>query len=118
MHKDSNKGPGVVAFLRHLLHPDRRRPLIPFGDMGEPHQSKIVNAFLWRRPRLETHFFPGDSPELIPDEWVWSHLKRAELAGYAPHGVHELRGGLRRAVMRIRVQPALIQSFDRAAELG
>lgn len=118
MHKDSIKGPQVVAFLRHLLRHNRRRPLILFWDMGQPHRSKLVKAFLQRHPRLETHFFPGYSPELNPDEWVWSHLKRAELAGYAPHDVQELRGGLRRAVMRMRVRPALIRSFYRAAELG
>lgn len=102
MDKDSIKGPKVVAFLQHLLRHIRRRPMILFWDMGQPYRSKLVQAFLREHPRLETDYFPGYSPGLNPDKWVWSHLMRAELAGYAPHDVGELRGGLRRAVMRMR----------------
>ena len=62
-------------------------------------------------PRLEVHRFPGYSPELNPDEWVWAHLKKHELASYAPRDVVELSRELRRAVARMRVRPGLIRSF-------
>jgi len=88
-----------------------------FWDRGGPHKAALTKQFLKEHQRLETHFFPGYSPELNPDEWVWSHLKRHELAGYAPHHLGELKGGLRRAVMRMRVRPSLIRSFTRAAGL-
>ncbi len=33
--------------------------------------------------------------ELNPDERVWSHLKKHELASYAPHDLAELSRGVR-----------------------
>jgi transposase len=76
-----------------------------------------VNEFLETHPRLEVHRFPGYSPELNPDEWVWSHLENHELASYAPHDVRELRRGVRLGVMRMRDRPALIRSFVEATHL-
>jgi putative transposase len=108
----------VIAFLRHLLRHIRRRPILIFWDNGQPHRSKLVKAFVQQHPRLETHRFPGYSPELNPDEWVWSYLKKHELASSAPRTLPELRIGLRKAVMRMRVRPALIRSFYRATPLS
>ena len=68
-------------------------------------------------PRLEVHRFPGYSPELNPDEWVWAHLKKHELANYAPQDVQELSRELRRAIVRMRVRPKLICSFVTASHL-
>ncbi len=117
VHEDSIRGPQVVAFLRHLLRHVRRRPILAFWDSGPHHRSKVVRAFLEDHPRLEVHRFPGYSPELNPDEWVWSHLKNHELASYAPHDVKELRRGIRLGVMRMRDRPCLIRSFVRAVHL-
>ena len=88
-----------------------------FWDSGPHHRSKVVRAFLATQRRLEVHRFPGYSPELNPDEWVWSHLKKHELASYAPHDVRELRRGVRLSVMRVRVRPRLIRSFVAASHL-
>ena len=77
----------------------------------------MAREFLEAHPRLEIHRFPGYSPELNPDEWVWSHLKDHELASYAPNDVREWRRGLRRGVMRMRDRPALIRSFVAATHL-
>lgn len=88
-----------------------------FWDSGPHHRSKVVRGFLEQHRRLEVHQFPGYSPELHPDEWVWSHLKQHEPASFAPHDVEELRHGLRLAVVRMRIRPALIRSFVAATHL-
>lgn len=111
------RGPQVVAFLHHLLRHIRRRPIMVLWDSGPHHRAKVVQKFLEEHPRLEVHRFPGYSPELNPDEWVWSHLKNHELASYAPHNVRELRRGVRLGVMRMRDRPRLVRSFVRAAHL-
>jgi transposase len=116
-HESSIRGPQVIAFLRHLLRHIRRRPILVFWDSGPHHKSNVVRGFLRTQPRLEVHRFPGYSPELNPDEWVWSYLKKHELANYAPHDVRELRRGLRLAVVRMRIRPALIRSFVAATHL-
>lgn len=117
VHEKSIRGPQVVAFLHHLLRHIRRRPIMLFWDNGPHHRSKLVQGFLREHPRIEAHRLPGYSPELNPDEWVWAHLKKHELASYAPRDLGELRDGIRHAVMRIRVRPELIRSFFRASAL-
>jgi transposase len=111
------RGPQVVAFLRHLLRHIRRRPIMVFWDSGSHHRSNLVRAVLATKPRLEVHRLPGYSPELNSDEWVWSHLKKHELASYAPNNVRELRRGVRLSVVRMRARPKLIRSFVTASHL-
>jgi transposase len=117
VHDSSIRGPQVVRFLCHLLRHIRRRPIMVFWDSGPHHRSVVVREFLEENPRLEVHRFPGYSPELNPDEWVWAYLKKHELASYAPHNVTELRRGVRLSVMRMRVRPELIRSFVVASHL-
>jgi transposase len=117
VHKDTVATEQVVEFLEHLLRNIRRRPIMVFRDGGRPHHSDETQAFLRAHPRIEAHRFPGYSPELNPDEWVWRHLKNHELASYAPHDVKELSRELRRAVVRMRVRPKLIRSFVAATHL-
>lgn len=117
VHKETIATDQVIEFLRHLLHHIRRRPIMVFWDGGRPHRSEATRSFLRAHPRLEAHRFPGYSPELNPDEWVWRHLKNHELASYAPHDVKELSRELRRAVVRMRVRPRLIRSFVAATHL-
>jgi transposase len=117
VHKDTIATEEVVGFLHHLMRQIRRQPTMIFWDGGRPHRSEETWAFLRAHPRLEVHRFPGYSPELNPDEWVWRHLKIHELASYAPHGVKELGRALRQAVVRMRVRPELIRSFVAATHL-
>ncbi len=117
VHKSSIKGPQVIEFAEHLKRHIRRRPIMIFWDSGPHHRSKLVRAYLRKQRRLEVHRFPGYSPELNPDEWVWSHLKKHELASYAPHDLAELSRGVRLSVMRMRVRPQLIRSFVAASHL-
>ena len=117
VHKSSIKGPQVIEFAEHLKRHIRRRPIMIFWDSGPHHRSKLVRAYLRKQRRLEVHRFPGYSPELNPDEWVWSHLKKHELASYAPHDLAELSRGVRLSVMRMRVRPELIRSFVAASHL-
>jgi transposase len=117
VHRDTIATPQVIEFLEHRLRHVRRRPIMVFWDGGRPHRSDETRAFLRAHPRIEAHRFPGYSPELNPDEWVWRHLKNHELASYAPHDVQELSRELRRAVVRMRVRPKLIRSFVAAAHL-
>ena len=116
VHEDSIKTAEVTEFLEHPLRHIRQRLILRFWDGENPHRSKLTQAFLRAHPRIEAHRFPGYSPELNP-EWVWQHLKKHELASYAPNEVKELRQGLRQAVVRIRGQPELIRSFVAATHL-
>lgn len=117
VRKGTIRGPQVIAFLKHLLRHIRRRPIMLFWDNGSHHKSKLVRAFLTKNPRIEAHHFPGYSPELNPEEWVWSHLKKHELASFAPHDLKELKRGVRLATMRMRDRPALVRKLASSSRL-
>jgi transposase len=68
-------------------------------------------------PRLEAHRLPVYSPELNPEEWVWAHLKRHELASYASHDLKELRRGIRLTVVRMRDRPKLLLRLAGSSKL-
>lgn len=118
MHVNSINTVRAVAFLHHLLRHIRRQPILILWEGGQPHRSKMVKAFLHDQPRLEVHRFPCYNPELNPDEWVWSYLKKHELASAAPRNLPELRASLRKAVKRMRIRPTLLRLFYGATPLA
>lgn len=69
------RSPEGVAFPQQLRR-HLRGPVVLLWDAGTPHKGKLVTVFLQRHPRRHTYRFPGDAPELNPDECVWCHLKR------------------------------------------
>lgn len=117
IRKGSIRGPQVIAFLRHLQRHIRRRPIMVFWDNGQPHRAKLVRAFLEKNPRLEAHRLPPYSPELNPEEWVWAHLKKHELASFAPHDLKELKRGVRLAIVRMRDRPELLSKLAGSSKL-
>ncbi len=77
VHEDTVATEEVIEFLQHLLRHIRRRPIMIFWDGGRPHRSDETRAFLRGHPRLEAHRFPGYSPELNPDETVWTQIGKS-----------------------------------------
>ena len=115
--KGSIRGPQVIAFLKPLQRPIRRRPILIFGDNGQPPRSKLVRAFLEVNPRLEAHRLSAYRPELNPEEGVWAPRKKPELASYAPPDLKELRRGIRLAVVRMRDHPRLFLKLAGSSKL-
>lgn len=116
VHDKPIRSEQVVEFFRHLLR-HVRGPIDVLLDRLGAHRSKLVRAFLARRRRIRLHFFPAYSPDLNPDEFVWAHLKRRELAHYAPTHSSQLHAALNDAVVRTRARPSLLEGFIRAAGL-
>ena len=67
--------------------------------------------------RLHLERLPSYAPDLNPDEGVWRHLKRVELANLCCQDLDELRRELRKAIARLRHKSHLIQSFFRQVQL-
>lgn len=118
VHEGSIREDEVIAFLKHLQRHNRRRHLFILWDGGPQHRSRKVRAFLHdNRKRLTPHRLPAYAPELNPIELLFAHLKTQQLGNCAPKNLQELRKGVRRATMRIRVRPHLIQNIIRGSEL-
>ena len=115
-HPDKNvRFPEVIEFLRQLLR-QIRGPIDLLWDSGRPHRAVAVCAFLARHPRLHTERFPGYAPELNPDEFVWTHLKRA-VANSVPDDLKHLKRLLHPPLQRLRQSQKLLWSCIRASDL-
>lgn len=115
-HRDKNiRSPEVVRFLRQLLK-HLRGPVVLLWDSGRPHKGAVVKEFLKTHPRLHPHRFPGYAPELNPDEFVWTHLKRS-LANSVPIDLSHLKQLLHPPLQRLRQSQKLLWSCIHASEL-
>jgi transposase len=69
----------VARLLRQRLgvsfHPEHVRKIHS--------KSQVVQEWLSKHPDVVVEDFPGDAPELNPDEWVWSWSKYGRLSNLA-----------------------------------
>lgn len=105
----------VRQFLRHLLR-HLRGPLVLLWDSAPIHKAKAIAEFQAARPRVRVEHFPGYAPELNPDEFVWSQLKRA-LVNAVPRDLDHLQQLLRHPVERLRGSQRLLWSCILASDL-
>lgn len=117
IHTRNIKTPQATEFLRAL---DRhvRGPMIVVQDKLSVHRA-AVRRWLDTRPedapRVMVEWFPSYAPELNPAEQLWNNGKRVDLPNLAPTDRDDLRGRVRRSLIRQRSSPNLLASaFDHA----
>ncbi len=115
-HPDKNiRSPEVAYFLRHLLR-HILGPVVLLWDRGRPHRARRIQQLLDHYPRLHPYPFPGYAPELNPDEFVWTQLKRS-MANSVPRDLGHLRHLLRAPMRRLRCSQRLPWSCIYASDL-
>ena len=67
----------TADFLRDLFACYPNQPLLLLWDRASWHKGKPVADLLAAHPQLETVFFPPASPDLNPQEHVWSLARAA-----------------------------------------
>ena len=67
--------------------------------------------------RLRLFYLPPYSPELNPDEWVWSNLKTHGLGRQAFTGPEDLKTKVLARLRSLQKMPAKIRAFFRAPDL-
>ena len=60
---------------------------------------------------LSVHRFPAYAPELNPQEYQWSSLKRKDLGNYCPKHMTTLAQKVRRGIARTRKEPKTLKGF-------
>jgi putative transposase len=106
----------AAAFLRELLRHLRGKVIVVW-DRGTMHKGPPIRRLLERYPRLTIEYLPAYAPDLNPVESLWSQLKYAGLANYAPWDVWELDGVAREHLGRIGGNRQLLRAFWDHAEL-
>jgi len=83
------------------------------------HKTALVKAYLAStRGRLTLHFLPGYSPDLNPDEAVWSHMKRTGVARTPLRKGEKLRDKVDAQLASIKKTPRLVRSFFMAPSVA
>lgn len=117
IHPRNIRTPEATEFLRAL---DRHvnGALIVVQDKLNVHKAAVRRWLAGRppdAPRVMVEWLPSYAPELNPAEQLWNHGKRVDLANLAPTDREDLRGHVRRSLIRQRCSPNLLASaFDHA----
>ena len=101
----------VVAFLQAL----RRQLRGPFTVVWDRHgihsKAQAVQTFLAAHPDVVAEDFPGYTPDLNPDEYVWGWTKYGRLSNLAAWDTEELWDQVLGALVDLKCQPTMLNAF-------
>lgn len=102
----------VIEFL-DLLQRYFSGLLTVIWDGSPTHRSKAIHEYLSNGAAKRIHLerLPGYAPELNPTEYVWSYLKKVDLANLSCNTLPEIRVFLNSAKRCLRRKPELLKSF-------
>lgn len=110
--KKSVKKEDILKMLQDLKKKQRGKYTILLWDGLAAHRAKIVQQFIQENLSwLEVHRFPAYAPELNPQEYEWSSLKRKDLGNYCPPTMEALEQKARRGLKRIKNDQNLLKGF-------
>jgi len=113
----SMKAGDVLQFIKELKKRLSGKKLLLFWDGLPAHRAKIVTRYLKQQKRwLRAERFPAYAPELNPIEYLWSSMKRKDLANHPPSGLIHLKRTVRKSCRRLS-NSALLRGFLRASKL-
>lgn len=117
IHGRNIRTPEATEFLR-VLDRHVRGPKIVVQDRLNVHRAAVRRWLAGRppdAPRVMIEWLPPYAPELNPPEQLWNHGKRVDLANLVPTDRDDLRGHVRRSLVRQRCSPNLLAAaFDHA----
>jgi len=102
-----------VQLLKNMMA-ERERPVHLVVDGLPAHKKAIVKEYVVStQGALTLHFLPGYSPDLNPDELVWSHAKRTGVARSPLRKGERLRERVDAQLQAVADNPDLVRSFFR-----
>jgi len=106
-----------VSLLRRMMR-NRVKPVHLVVDGLPAHKTARVKAYVASTDgRLTLHVLPGYAPDLNPDEWVWSHMKRTGVTRTPLRRGEKLKDKIEAQLARIKRMPQLIRSFFQAPDV-
>jgi transposase len=107
-----------VTLLKDMMR-CKRRPIHLIVDSLPAHKTKLVKDYVASTDgRLTMYFLPGYAPDLNPDEWLWSHVKRTGAARTPLRKGETLREKVEEQLMKIKKLPRLIRAFFQAPDVA
>ncbi len=103
-----------VLFLRNFMK-GRRGKVFLVVDGHPAHTAKAVERYRESlKGQLEIHRLPPYAPDLNPDEFVWSHMKKNGVSKKPLKQNEALRDRVEEDLLNIIANRALVRSFFRA----
>ena len=103
-----------IRFLKQLVR-THDRPIIVVADGHSAHKAKKVLKYLQQEPRLlGIHILSAYSPELNPDEYVWSCLRSGHLGRLVLRSKEAFLRAVKKGLRSLQQQPDKILGFFRA----
>ncbi len=101
-----------IDFLSKIILQHRHRRIVVISDNAPTHKAKLVKEFvLSNQKKIMIFNIPSYSPELNPDEHIWSYLKAYELVAHQAQNKKELKRVVRYKMNKISRKSKLISSF-------
>ncbi|HID60921.1 MAG TPA: transposase [Hadesarchaea archaeon] len=101
-----------IDFLKKVRRHHPRRKIIIVTDRAHPHIARKVEQFVETgKESFALYYLPPYSPELDPDEEVWSYLKNKRLKSHIAMWLAELKTLTRNSMRGIQKRPKLVESF-------
>src|SRR5512144_2293248 len=101
-------------FLRRLLV-GAQRPIFLIVDNDKPHRSRRVKEFVATQDgRLQLFYLPPYSPELNPDEGVWSYVKHHAGGKQIARSKDELKRQVRSRLHSLQKLPEKVKNLFKA----
>ena len=115
------EGATFWPFLQRLrsVSAESGRTVIVITDNAKYHHAKL--HAVWRQaqaPAFALDYLPPYSPELNPDELVWSHVKRTGVSRAPLRKGESLLEKIEAQLADIKKAPALVRSFFRAPSVA
>lgn len=106
-----------IEFLKRLIE-GVDYPIFLILDGHPAHRSVKVRKFVESTDgKLELYFLPGYSPELNPDETVWSFVKHHTVGKQVITGPTQFRSLVLGALRKLQRLPAIVRNFFLAKSL-
>jgi transposase len=100
-----------LSLLKRFMR-GRRKPTMLIMDRHPAHIAKMISEYIQsQKGRIEIYFLPGYAPDLNPDEFVWSHLKRNGVSKQPLRKNEPLRGRVLKDLNAIKGNRILVRSF-------
>jgi transposase len=104
-------GEAFAAFLKNFMK-GRSGRIFLVMDGHPAHKAKVVTEYVASlEGRLELHPLPAYSPELNPDELVWSHMKKNGVSKKPLKKNESLKDRIEEDLNKIKANPKLVRAF-------
>lgn len=102
----------LIRFMDALHKHFRRRKLFFIIDGASPHRARVVDQYVVKNKSwLSLYRLPAYSPELNPDEEVWSHVKTRQLNARPMRDEKELQRAVMGSLRSLQKQPKRVKTF-------